>query len=80
MRLRPSGVRVPPGAQQQKITSLGKYFFAVYAWGTRKPQRTKRSEVCEAGARRGREHFVYYERSEIKNLVIRDRVPPGAQK
>ncbi|KKR32330.1 MAG: hypothetical protein UT65_C0003G0016 [Parcubacteria group bacterium GW2011_GWF2_39_8b] len=29
---------------------------------------------------RGREYFVFYERSEIKNLVTRDRVAASPQK
>ena len=32
----------------------------------RRPERTKRSVVCEAGARRGREYLVFYERSMVK--------------
>jgi len=30
--------------------------------------------------RRGREYFIFYERSEIKNLVICDQVRPSAQR
>jgi hypothetical protein len=33
----------------------------------------ERSECLSA--RRGREYFVFYKRSEIKNLVTRDRIP-----
>lgn len=49
----------------------------------RRRRYTRQHRACKVeclSPSRGREYFVFYERSEIKNLVTRDRVAASPQK
>ncbi len=71
------------------MSSLRRAIFIRWRWSNVPAHVTARVERVQRcfcpllrteAARRGREHFVDYERSEIIYLVIRDSIPPSPPK